>query len=100
MNGQFSPSHMPSRNGIGIAPLIAGIVLAGRSLPRLFQNGLSLWTVLSAIGGCSAILVGLGVLLGWGEFGTETTESDRTVTLALTGLAVASFVGGAILALA
>ena len=91
---------MSSKNGIGIAPLITGIILAGQSLPQLFQNGPSLWTVLSAIGGCSAIFVGLGILLEWREFSTETTESNQTVTLALTGLAVASFVGGAILVLA
>ena len=90
---------MSSKKRIGIAPLIMGIMLAGQSLPQLLQNGLSLWRGSSVIGGCAAIFVGLGILLEWGEFSTETTESNRRTTLALTGLAVLSFVGGATLAL-
>ena len=88
---------MSSKKGIGIAPLIMGIMLAGQSLPQLLQNGLSLWTGSSVVGGCAAIFVGLGILLEWDEFSTETTESNRRATLVLAGLAVLSFVGGATL---
>lgn len=88
---------MSSKKGIGIPPLIMGIMLAGQSLPQLLQNGLSLWTVSSLIGGCAAVVVGLGILLEWREFSTETTEPHRSSTITLLGLAVLSVAGGVIL---
>jgi hypothetical protein len=90
---------MADKREIGIAPLIAGIVLAGQSLPLLLQTGPSLWTVSSVIGGVSAIFVGVGVLLERGIFETETVESNQGSNLFVLGVAVCSAFAGALLSL-
>lgn len=88
---------MPSKNAVGIAPLVTGIALAGPSLRRLLATGLSPWTAVSFLGGCAAILVGIGVLLEWGDFGAENEEPARSATVVLAGIAVCSFAVGAAL---
>jgi hypothetical protein len=99
MNEDYDHSHMASKKRVGIAPLIMGIMIAGQSLPQLLRSGLSVWTVSSVIGGFAAIFVGLGILLEWEGFGTDTNGSSRTSTLVLAGIAVFSVGGGIILAL-
>lgn len=90
---------MPSRKAVGAAPLIMGIVLAFESADAIVQSGLSLWSVPGFVGGCAAIVIGLGILLEWDAFDREPTGSNRS-SAALLGLAAVAFFGGAAIAIA
>ena len=83
---------MSSKNGIGIAPLIFGIMLTGKFIHQ-FLHDPSLLTLPGILGGLAAISVGLGILLEWGEFGTKTDESNREIRLALIAIIIVG-VGG------
>jgi len=87
---------MTSGKIVGAAPLITGILLAFQSAGTVVQNGLSLWAVSSLVGGCAAIIVGLGILLEWKTFEVEPTESNRPSAAVLGFAAVAFFVGVAV----
>jgi hypothetical protein len=87
--------RMPSKRSVGIAPLVTGIVLTSQSLGQLLEPGSSLWAGAGFIGGLAAILVGVGILLQWGDFATESPEAiDRPVAI-LAGIALVSFLVGA-----
>jgi hypothetical protein len=88
---------MPSEKTIGAAPLIAGIVLASQSAQAIVQSGLSLWSVPAFIGGCAAILIGLGILLDWDVFNQEPSESSQTSATVL-GVALLAGLAGATVA--
>lgn len=90
---------MPSEKTVGAAPLITGILLAFQSAGTIVQNGLSLWSVPGLIGGCAAIVIGLGILFEWDTFKRETVESDRP-SVAVLGFAAAVFFAGAAIAIA
>lgn len=89
---------MSSRKTIGVAPLLTGILLASQSAQAIVQNGLSLWVVSGIIGGCAAILVGIGTLLEWDAFDQERSEGNPT-PLAILGVAIVAVVAGATVAL-
>lgn len=59
---------MPSRQTIGVAPLLTGMLLVSRLALAIIQSGLSFWSVSGFVGGCAAIFVGLGILLEWDVF--------------------------------
>ncbi|MFC4358630.1 hypothetical protein ACFO0N_11830 [Halobium salinum] len=97
---------MSSRNAIGVAPLVTGLVLVSQSFGALTGGDSTLWVVSSVVGGCAAALVGVGILFGWGEFDPESGEADesesggtgemgRPVPLALAGVALCAFLAGA-----
>ncbi|QCC60484.1 hypothetical protein DVR14_22465 (plasmid) [Natrinema thermotolerans] len=65
----------------------------------MVQSGLSPWSVLGLTGGCAAIVVGLGTLLGTDTFKRETVATDRLSTAVL-GLAATAFAAGAAIAVA
>jgi len=88
---------MSSKKAIGIAPLVTGFGLAGQSGSELLQTGSSLWAAFGLVGGCAAIFVGAGILLEWGDFSTQTTESNNPLALVWAGVALFSFVIGATL---
>ncbi|MBZ6496944.1 hypothetical protein [Natrinema longum] len=90
---------MPSKKTVGAAPLITGILLAFQSAGTIVQNGLSLWSVPGLIGGCAAIVIGLGTLLEWDTFKRETVGSNRP-SMAVLGFAAAAFFAGAAIAIA
>ncbi len=85
---------MSSRKAVGAAPLLTGIVLAFQSFRAIVQTGPSLWSASGLVGGCAAVLVGLGILSEWDSFGTEPTDVGRSTRVALVGLALFSFVAG------
>jgi len=91
---------MSSRKAVGAAPLVTGIVLAFQSFRTIVQSGLSLSSASGLVGGCAAVFVGLGILLEWGSFGTETTDGGRGAQVALVGIALLGFVAGVGVALA
>jgi hypothetical protein len=88
---------MPSKELVGVAPLLTGIVLAFQSGGAIVQGGFSLRAVPGFVGGCAAIVVGFGILLGRGSFELESTGSDCSST-ALLGLAAVAFLAGVALA--
>ena len=67
---------MPSTKTVGAAPLIAGLLLAFQSAGTIVQSGPSLWSVPGLVGGCTAIGIGLGILLEWDTFTRETAGSN------------------------
>jgi hypothetical protein len=89
---------MSSRRAVGAAPLVAGILLTSQSIQAIAQGGLSLWSVPGLVGGCAAILVGLGVLLEWREFEVESNDPSRASEVALVALALLGFAAGAVVA--
>lgn len=90
---------MPSRKAVGAAPLITGILLAFQSAVTMVQSGLSLWSVPGFVGGCAAIVIGLGILLEWNTFEQDLTERNQS-SAALLGLAAVAFFVGAAIAIA
>ena len=84
---------MTSGKTVGAAPVVTGILLAFQSAGTVVQDGFSLWAVSSLVGGCAAILVGLGILLERETFEVEPTESNRPSVAVLGFAAVAFFVG-------
>jgi hypothetical protein len=88
---------MPSKELVGAAPLITGILLAFESATAIVQSGLSLSSVPGFVGGCAAIAVGLGILLGWGSFDLDSTGENPS-SAALFGLAAVAFAAGATIA--
>ena len=80
---------MPSNKIIGAAPLIAG---------TLVRDGFSLWSVPGFVGGCAAIIVGLGILREWDGFHQESQDDTLTMAFVL-GLATIAFVAGVVLVL-
>jgi len=90
---------MPSKETVGAAPLITGILLAFQSAGTIVQNGLSLWSVPGLIGGCAAIVIGLGILLEWDTFKQGSIESNRP-SVAVLGVVAAAFFAGAAIAIA
>ncbi len=90
---------MPSQRTVGAAPLITGLLLAFQSAGTIVQSGRSPWSVLGLVGGCAAIVVGLGTLRDWDAFERETVGSDRSA-VAVLGFAAAAFFAGAAIAIA
>lgn len=88
---------MSSRKTIGAAPLLTGLILGFQSAQAIAQSGLSIWSVLGFLGGCAAILIGLGTLLEWDVFNQEPSENSPT-SLAILGVAIAAVVAGATVA--
>lgn len=86
---------MPSKKSIGIAPLVTGIALTSQSLGRLLDSGVSPWAGAGFVGGVAAILVGVGILLQWGDFATGSGEPIDRPAAILAGIALVSFVVGA-----
>lgn len=93
---------MPSNKTTGAAPIATGVLLAGSAAREVAQHGLERWTTLALVGGLSAVAVGVGVLTGRGGFDADGSDDrrDRTTTVALAGLALASVAVGAAVALA
>ena len=89
---------MPSKKTVGAAPLITGILLAFQSAGAIVQNGLSLWSVPGFIGGCAAIVIGLGILLELDTFKRATVDNTRP-SVAVLGFAVAAFFAGGAIAI-
>ena len=89
---------MPPRKTVGAAPLLMGIVLASQSASTIVHSGPSLWSVPGLVGGCAAIIVGLGVLREWDAFQQEPTESNRVSATTL-GIAVVAFLAGTVIAI-
>ncbi|WP_139231153.1 hypothetical protein [Halostagnicola kamekurae] len=90
---------MPSKKTVGAAPLITGILLAFQSAGTIVQNGLSLWSVPGFIGGCAAIVIGLGILLEWDTFKRDAVGRNRP-SVAVLGFAAAVFFAGAAISIA
>ena len=88
---------MPSKAVVGVATLLTGTVLAFDSGGAIVRSGFSLWAVPGFVGGCAAIVVGLGILLEWSPFELESTGNDRFPT-ALLGLVAVAFLAGVTLA--
>lgn len=88
---------MPSRQTIGVAQLLTGMLLASRPTQAINQSGLSLWSVPGFVGGCAAIFVGLGTVLGWDTFNQEPSGSNST-SVAILGVATVSVIAGATVA--
>lgn len=88
-------ASVPKR-GVGIAPLICGLFLVGQTVGDVAAG--DLWAVAGFVGGCAAVAVGAGTLLGRGGFDPETDDGESphaTISLtALTALAVGSFAVG------
>lgn len=87
---------MPSKKMVGAAPLITGILLAFESAGTIVQNGLSIWSVPGFVGGCAAIVLGLGILLEWNTFEQDPGGSNQSSAVLLGVAAVAFFVGAAL----
>jgi hypothetical protein len=87
-----------SRKAVGVAPLVAGFLLAGQSFERSVLSNPSPGSIAGLVGGCAAILVGIGILSGWREFGPETDTPARKASLALAGISLLCFAGGVALA--
>jgi hypothetical protein len=85
-------------NAVGVAPLVTGLLLAGQSVGGLPSPA----SVAGVVGGGAAALVGLGLLAGWRDFDDEHDSSSAglTLTLVLSTVALAGFVGGVALAVA
>lgn len=81
---------MPSRNAVGIAPLVCGLLLVGQSLPELLDGAsatLSTYALAAqAIGGSAAVVVGVGILREWESFGGERTEEETHSASVLLGV--------------
>ncbi|SFK60227.1 hypothetical protein SAMN04487950_0122 [Halogranum rubrum] len=85
---------MSSKNAVGIAPLVTGFLLASQSFEQSVLSDPSLSSVAGLIGGCAAVLVGVGILTGWREFDTETESSGQTAAVALAVIALVAFTAG------
>lgn len=82
-----------SRRGIGIAPLVAGLLLVGRTAGDV--AGGDPWAVSGFVGGCAAVAVGAGVLRGWRGFDPGTNDDvDGRITRALAVVALVGFAVG------
>jgi hypothetical protein len=90
---------MPSNKTVGAAPLLTGILLAFRSAGAILQSGPSLWSVPGLIGGCSAVVIGLGIMLERDTF-ERRTNGDGVGRVAVLGLAAAAFFVGTAVAVA
>ncbi|MBP1987586.1 hypothetical protein [Halolamina salifodinae] len=90
---------MSSTKTVGAAPLITGILLAFDSGAAIVQNGPSLWSVPGFVGGCTAIVIGLGILRQWDSFEREPKGGGRPSAVPLL-IAAAVFVAGAAIAVA
>lgn len=91
---------MPSKRLVAIAPLLAGVFLAGAATRQILEAGLTSWLLPSFIGGCATAIVGLEALFN--DRGTEIglASLKRPSSLILLGLAGMSFVVGISLAVA
>ncbi|SDM62682.1 hypothetical protein SAMN04487949_2311 [Halogranum gelatinilyticum] len=92
---------MPSKNALGIAPLVCGAVLLSGTMARL--GGDPVGTVSSValaaqfLGGVAAIVVGVGILSGWRSFGSDDTDASTETALAtVTAVALALGVVGVV----
>jgi hypothetical protein len=90
---------MSSKKAVGVAPLVTGLLLAGQSFEQSVLRDPALWSIAGLVGGCAAILVGVGILSGWREFEVETDTSNQNTSLALAGISVLCFAGGVALAI-
>lgn len=90
---------MSNTNSVGVAPLVSGLWLAGTAGVQLFHEGLSGWLLMALLGGCGAIIVGVGTLFEVGGFGAAKPESNQTTLSLLVGVALLCLVGGATFAL-
>jgi hypothetical protein len=90
---------MPSKETVGAAPLITGILLAFQSAGAIVRDGVSLWSVPGLVGGCAAIVIGLGILLERDTFERSATGNDRP-SVAVLGFAAAACFAGAAIAIA
>lgn len=89
------PSAPSAKRSVGIAPLVSGLLLVGWTASDAASG--DVWAVSGLVGGCAAVLVGGGILLGRGEFDPEAGDGDSphaTSLTALAALAVASFAVG------
>lgn len=91
---------MSSKKAVGTAPLVAGFLLVSQSFEQSALSNPSLPSTAGLIGGCAAILVGIGTLSGWRDFGTETDSSGRMVLVALAGISLLCFAAGVALVIA
>ncbi|ADJ16457.1 hypothetical protein HacjB3_15486 (plasmid) [Halalkalicoccus jeotgali B3] len=90
---------MSNTNTGGIAPLVSGLWLAGTAGVQLLHEGLSGWLLMAFLGGCGAIIVGVGTLFEVGGFGATKPEADQTTLSLFVGIALLCLVGGAAFAL-
>lgn len=82
-----------SGRGVGIAPLVAGLLLAGRAAGDVASG--DPWAVFGFVGGCAAVAVGAGVLLGWRGFDPEAGDGESgRITRALAVVALVGFAVG------
>lgn len=85
---------MSSKNAVGLAPLVTGFLVVSQSFEQSVLSDPSLSSVAGLIGGCAAVLVGVGILTGWRDFDTETKSSGQTAAVALAAVALVGFLGG------
>jgi len=86
---------MSSKNVGGVAPLVSGLWLAGTAGIQLLNKGLSAWLLVALLGGCGAIVVGVGTLFGMGGFGATKPDTNQTTLSLLVGVALLCLAGGA-----
>lgn len=86
---------MSRKNAVGVAPLVSGLWLAGTASIQLFHKGLSAWLLMVLLGGCGAIIVGVGTLFEVGGFGATKPDTNQTTLSLLVGIALLCLVGGA-----
>ena len=89
---------MPSKNALGIAPLVCGTVLLSGTLTRLGGGAAGTLSTVSLaaqlLGGGAAVVVGLGILVGWGSFGTGANDADGPTGTVLAGVAAVALALG------
>jgi hypothetical protein len=91
---------MPSKNAVGVAPLVCGTVLVGQSLASLsgaLPTGVPLYALVAQLlGGGAAVVVGVGILRQWAAFGGEETDTEfPSAGVALVAVALFAFAVGA-----
>lgn len=91
---------MPSKRSVGVAPLLAGVFLAGAAALQIKQAGVTSWLLPSFVGGCATAIVGIETIMSARRAEAGMAELKPTTSLILLGLAGLSFVVGISLAVA
>lgn len=91
---------MPSKRPVALAPLLAGVFLAGAAAWQILQAGLTSWLLPSFVGGCATAIVGIEALISDRDSTTSMNGLKQTSSLILLGLAGVSFIVGISLAVA
>lgn len=92
---------MSSKNAIGVAPLVLGGVQLWNALPGLLFGpsvtpAPAYGLLAQLIGGVAAMVVGVGILLGWGSFAVDDERDTDSTVLVLVAVAALGFSLGAL----